>query len=94
MKIYKKHELLCLSLCRTYINTTNNNNNNIEMYAHAFYISYKLKFLAIYIIKNSSGEVGEGGGLIYKIHIFCCCCCSFSQYNTQTMKSYSPAINL
>lgn len=40
------------------------------MYAHAFYISYKLKFLAIYIIKNSSGEVGEGGGLIYKIHIF------------------------
>lgn len=36
-----------------------------EMYAHAFYISYKLKFLAIYIIKNSSGEVGEGVWYIF-----------------------------
>lgn len=38
------------------------------MYAHAFYICYKLKFLAIYIIKNSSGEVGEkkgGGGWLF-----------------------------
>lgn len=65
----KKHELLCLSLCRTYINTTNNNKKK-EMYAHAFYIFYKLKFLAIYIIKNSSGEVGEGRFDIYKIYIF------------------------
>ena len=48
-----------------HIHKYNQQKKHKEMYAHAFYICYKLKFLAIYIIKNSSrevGEAGEGGG--------------------------------